>query len=103
MSDGIHTSQKESSEAMAQKQLAEEIITYLENPTIDARIILEEMASKILESGDSSHVWEIATKLQNNLVGEWHKFHSSSAFASQSDDFKSRFLSLARKRKIGGF
>lgn len=101
MSDGIHDGYKTSEETGIQQTIAQELLNFLENPTPARMLVLKNTAEFI--DGNSRHVEEIALRLHENNQDEWLQFHSSSAFSSQNDDFKNRFLANVQKRKISGF
>ncbi len=103
MLDGIHHSQKDSSEAKQQSIIAQEILSYLEDPNPTSMTILRDITIGVQGNSGWSNVYEIVLRLNQNNTEEWQRFYNSSALASQSDDFKNRFLSVAQKKAVEGF
>ncbi len=103
MSDGIHHSQKASEEAKEQSAIAQEILSYLEDPTPTSMTVLKEIVTGMQGNVGWLPIYKIVLRLDGNDAEEWQRFHNSSAFASQNDDFKNRFLLNAKKRIITGF
>jgi len=106
MSDGIHDSQKQSDEIKAQSAIAKAVLLFLENPTPQAKIVLEDIIRNSLEplgDGNPDSVLHAVKRLEENDSSEWLRFFHSSPFAWQDDGFKNRFLVLAKNKNIDGF